>query len=105
MSYITKQTLNKGLERTDKTKEREGENEEETKKKGSKKDGRYAWIKYMHTAFSYICRHVSTLLTISKMLLMWNVPGLLAVMVSVGSTPFSKVPVQMNKWLYFFNEC
>lgn len=70
--------------------------EEETKKKGSKKDGIYAWIKYIHIAFSYICHHVSNMLTISKVLLIWNVPGLLAVMFSVGSTPYSKVPVQMN---------
>lgn len=79
-----------------KTKEREGENEEETKKKGSKKDVKYAWIKYIHIAFTYNCHHVSNMLTISKVLLMWNVPGLLAVMVSLGSTTFSKVLVQMN---------
>ena len=72
-------------------KKEKGEKEEGTKKEG-RKEGSYAWIKCIHAAFLYICHHVFNLLMISRVLLMWNMPGLLTTMVSFDSI----VPVKMN---------
>lgn len=46
--------------------------------------------KVQHIASSFVCHHISNLLTISRELLAWNMPSLLTIMVSVGSLPFSK---------------